>query len=474
MTQRATSDPRPFLLALAGWFASVAAQTQSPVEITDILAAPVGVTLTWTSAGAAQAYTVQARESLTDGLWLTLSDPRPWPTSRTRWEDARAERGAAGFYRVIAVPAAERGKVLSVAPIQSLTTSEISFLFSFAGSTNLQPQFGVDVFKILYETLDPLGGRTQASGVLVLPQNPGKALPLASYQHGTLVLDGEVPSALLTLERLVGIAFATTGYAAVIADYLGLGDSPGLHPYHHARSEATACVDLLRAARTWCATNGVALTDQLFLCGYSEGGHVTMALHRELETYHTNEFTVTASAPMAGAYDLSRTTLEDALSGRPMPNPYYFALLLAAYQDVYHFTGSLAGLLVPPYDTTLPPLLTGTSSSSQINAAMPGVVTNLLKPEVVAALQHDPDYPLRLALRENDLYHWTPRAPLRLYHCGGDQDVVFGNSQVACDSFRSRGATQVELIEPLATGDHGDCALPSLEGAKAWFDGLKE
>jgi len=52
--------------------------------------------------------------------------------------------------------------------------------------------------------------------------------------------------------------------------------------------------------------------------------------------------------------------------------------------------------------------------------------------------------------------------------------VVFGNSQVACDSFRSRGATQVELIEPLATGDHGDCALPSLEGAKAWFDGLKE
>jgi len=79
--------------------------------------------------------------------------------------------------------------------------------------------------------------------------------------------------------------FATTGYAAVVPDYLGLGDSPGLQLYHHARSEATACVDLLRAARTWCASNNVELNDQLFLAGYSHGGHVTMALHRELEPF---------------------------------------------------------------------------------------------------------------------------------------------------------------------------------------------
>ena len=46
----------------------------------------------------------------------------------------------------------------------------------------------------------------------------------------------------------------------------------------------------------------VALNGQLFLMGYSHGGHVTMALHRELEQYHANEITITASAPMAGAY----------------------------------------------------------------------------------------------------------------------------------------------------------------------------
>src|SRR5262249_23460589 len=159
------------------------------------------------------------------------------------------------------------------------------------------------------------------------------------------------------------------------------GASPGLHPYHHARSEATACVDMLRAARTICATNGVPLTNQLFLCGYSQGGHATMALLRELETYHTNEITVTACAPMAGAYDLSGVTTANFLSGKSQPNPYYFIYLLAAYQEVYHLVPDLADLLAPPYNTTLPPLLNGASDGSDINLAMPTDPAQILKPE---------------------------------------------------------------------------------------------
>ena len=63
-----------------------------------------------------------------------------------------------------------------------------------------------------------------------------------------------------------------------------MGVSPGLHPYHHAISEATACVDLLRAVRAFCATNGFPLNDRLFLCGYSQGGHATLSLLRDLES----------------------------------------------------------------------------------------------------------------------------------------------------------------------------------------------
>jgi len=274
-------------------------------------------------------------------------------------------------------------------------------------------------------------------------------------------------------EFAVALAFATTGYAAVEPDYLGLGVSPGLHPYHHARSEATACVDMLRAAKTICATNGFPLTNQLFLCGYSQGGHATMALLRELETYHTNEFTVSACAPMAGAYDLSGVTTTNFLSGKSQPNPYYFLYLLAAYQEVYHLVPNLADVLSAPYDTTLLPLLHGNADGSPINAAMPEDPVLILKPEYLAAFENDPRHPLRLALQDNDVYRWKPRSPMRLYHCAADQDVIIANSEVALASFQALGATQVQLIDPVPTADHGGCSLPSLALAKAWFDSLR-
>ncbi|HOB99791.1 MAG TPA: lipase family protein, partial [Verrucomicrobiota bacterium] len=305
-------------------------------------------------------------------------------------------------------------------------------------------------------------------------QNPGQALPLCSYQHGTIAKRSEAPSAANSNEQLLGVVMAASGYATALPDYLGLGDSLLTHPYHHAASEATASVDMLRAARAFCSSRGVALSGRLFLIGYSHGGHATMALHRELEEYHADEFSITASAPMAGAYDLSGVTTDDVLAGRPMPNPYYFAMLLSSYQAVYRLADSLADLLAPPYDATLPPLLDGEHSGGEINAAMPDDVTKALKPEYVAALRSQPGHPLRLALRENDLYRWTPRSPMRMYHCRGDGDVLHANSQVAYDSFQARGATQVQLVDPDPSAGHGDCSIPSLILAKEWFDTLRQ
>ena len=43
--------------------------------------------------------------------------------------------------------------------------------------------------------------------------------------------------------------FAAFGYVVCAPDFVGLGDSPGVHPYVHAKTEASAAIDMLRAAR---------------------------------------------------------------------------------------------------------------------------------------------------------------------------------------------------------------------------------
>jgi len=121
----------------------------------------------------------------------------------------------------------------------------------------------------------------------------------------------------------------------------------------------------------------------------------------------------------------------------------------------------------------LPPLLAGNSTGDQLNLALPPDPIVILKPQYLADFRANPRHPLRLALADNDLYRWRPRAPLRLYHCAADQDVIFANSKVALASFQSRGATQVVLIDPLPTADHAGCSEPSLSLAKTWFDSLR-
>lgn len=81
---------------------------------------------------------------------------------------------------------------------------------------------------------------------------------------------------------------------------MGLGYGPGLYPDVHAASEATATIDMLRATRNYCQQNAIGLNGQVFLFGYSQGGHATAAAQKMIEEKYPHEFTITASAPMAG------------------------------------------------------------------------------------------------------------------------------------------------------------------------------
>jgi hypothetical protein len=387
--------------------------------------------------------------------------------------DAQASGAASRFYR-LAWPS-DRGTVETLARIRDFTREDIEALLAEYGVPGVAPA-PVTAWKIVYRTVDARGAPTIASALLVAPTGPefDRPLPLASYQHGTVTRREDVPSRLNT-EGDIGLMLGASGYITILPDYIGLGDSPGFHPYHHAKSQATAVVDALRAARDALPSLESEWNGQLFLLGYSQGGHATLAAQRELETLHVDEFPLTASAPAAGAYDLSGVTATDLLSGREPPNPYQTAYLLRAYTELYNLAPSFADILREPYSTTLPPLFDGTHGSGEINAVLPARPVEILKPEVLQAFTEDPDHPLWAALRENDLHRgWVPETPTRFYHCKGDRDVIIANSEVAVAAFQAAGATNVELLDPfpLPILDHTTCAPFALLSAKDWFDSL--
>jgi hypothetical protein len=337
-------------------------------------------------------------------------------------------------------------------------------------------RYDVRPYAVRYRTPGVDGALTTASGAVYLPVGAPGAVPVLAYQHGTVTARASVPSSLAQDEgRLYGAAYGSDGFAVVLPDYLGLGTSDApFHPYLHVATQASAAVDLLRAARALAAREGAALDPgSLYLTGYSQGGAAAQGLHRALERDHAAEFPVRASAPMSGPYDLSGTA-RGLLAADPayLSSVLYTAYLAASMTRTYQLTPRLAEVLVPPVAAAADALLAGTVRLGQL-AALPGRPRAALQPALLAALAADAAHPFWRALGDNDVLDWAPRAPVRLYFGGADRDVPPANAATAESRMRAAGAANVAAVSVGAALDHGGAVLPATLAGKRFIDSVR-
>jgi len=339
-------------------------------------------------------------------------------------------------------------------------------------------RYDAQPYSVTYQTVGVDGRLVTATGAVYFPVGvaAGTALPVVVYQHGTVTDRNAVPSVLTSQEgELFGAAYAADGFAVVLPDYLGYGGgSAPYHPYVHAATEASAAADLLRAAFTLAGQQGVTLDrTQLFVTGYSEGGHAAAALQRALERDYAAEFPVRASAPMSGPYDLSGTASR-LLTNNPSysPSVVYGALLGTAVTRTYGLTAKLSDVLVPPADAAGAALVAGTVSSAQLSA-LPAQVRAEFQPALLTALAADANHPFWQALRDNDLLDWAPRAPTRLYFGGADRDVDPSNAPTAAAHMQAAGAHNVAAVNVGATLDHGGAVVPAAVAGRLFFDSVR-
>jgi alpha-beta hydrolase superfamily lysophospholipase len=208
----------------------------------------------------------------------------------------------------------------------------------------VDPECGVDVHQIHYNTLDPANQPTTASGALMIPTGTNAACqgarPIIVYAHGTAAEKNCNIADLSNTDNaeglLIAAAFAAQGYIVVAPNYAGYDTSTlGYHPYLHADQQAKDTYDALTAARSALPISTTpTITDdgRLFITGYSEGGYVAMATHRLMQT---NGATVTASAPMSGPYALA--AFGDAVfQGQVIDSaPLLVSWLMTSYQRIY-------------------------------------------------------------------------------------------------------------------------------------------
>jgi len=366
------------------------------------------------------------------------------------------------LFLLVSTSQAQNDHLISYQFLQHYTTADVETILASFGIPQgaLEVEYELDYYKVTYVTDNALGNDTTiATGAIVVPTGMTCPVPIISYQHGTTSERYEVPSYQDGGEYQVGIiAAALSGSVVTMPDYIGLGDSPGFHPYINARTEASATIDLLRTCRELKDSLPYELNDQLLLFGYSQGGHSTMATFKEIETNLQNEFTVTACAPMSGPYNVSGVQANTIIADTPYATPGYLPYVVMGQQEAYgNVYNSLSEIFKPPYDSLLPIYFDGTHGMGWINDRLPDTPNVMLDSAYFNNFKNDPNHFAWGLLRDNDLHNWSPTAPLVMYYCTGDEQVFYQNSIVAEDTMLALGASNAYAVG-YGNLSHADCA----------------
>jgi dipeptidyl aminopeptidase/acylaminoacyl peptidase len=332
---------------------------------------------------------------------------------------------------------------------------------------------GARLIRVVYKTQNTDNRIIDVSGILVLPvKTLAGPSPLLVYHHGTIFHNDHAPSNSL-LMQLFAALLGSQDYIVLMPDYIGYGESAALlHPYDHASSLAVTSVDMLRAARTFLQQQAIPSQDKLFLTGYSEGGYAALATHKLIEEDYASEFTVTASVPGAGSYDMT-TTLGYYLGMDPLLNEAALVYAFKAYDHIYHLN-RLSEFFNPAVVPVANDWFYGDKYEPEIQTALPDTIGEIFTDSFLTNYaMDDGEAELKARLTENNIYDWKPRAPIRFYHGTDDHIVPLQNSIAARDAMLARAAADdvdVTLVEcDLASDASSDAHLKCIPAFNAYM-----
>jgi hypothetical protein len=282
-----------------------------------------------------------------------------------------------------------------------------------------------------------------------------------SFQHGTSTTRTAGPSKPDGTGIATAIVFAGNGYALVVPDYPGLGDSAGRHPYYVADAIGPAVVAMLEAAQRL----KMVPKAPVFLSGFSEGAWASLAALRILQS---QDAPVLGSALVAGAYDLRRVSLPASMKARSSAHSLYLAY--AAWGQSEYYGHPLDTVLTPAYAKLVEHLFAG-ATPQEILSALPADPRQLFGRPFLDAYDRDGSHWFLETLAANSVVDLRPRSPLRFYYGSADSEVSPEESLNAA-RMMAQGGTDVSAGNVGAVG-HDASMLEAAPLILAWLGELE-
>lgn len=330
----------------------------------------------------------------------------------------------------------------------------------------------VKLYRVTYSSVVPERANMPivATGLVAVPDIPGRSFPMVSYQHGTVYEKTQVPSfpdqspeTQLTLAQ-----FAGQGYIVIGADYFGMGSSKEPEGYMVKASHQQASYDMLLASRAVLADLGLS-SSKLFISGWSQGGFVAMAFLEKLESAGEKvDGAATASAPVDVSVALNGFLSFPRKIDADWVNSL-FILSSFSFENYYGVPGLARSLIADAYyDVARKAYLREPFNVGDV----PTDLHKLIKPDYFNA-QFFAASAYGKLVAQATAYRWIIKSPVRNYYGEADEAITVGLGQLAMTYQRAigNGNPQVEAISTGQTSHRGTYAT-AVPQWKAWFDGL--
>ncbi len=288
-------------------------------------------------------------------------------------------------------PQPKFGKVLSTEPATSYDVAATKALILQTNKTySLPVTTGITKQVIRYSSSDEEGREV---GVYARVYRPSTAtasanLPVFAFAPGTTGIDDRCAASLekpavanwANYDSLLA-AYAAQGYVVVTTDYEGMRDASRMHHYMIGAQEGRAVLDSIRLLNNLPNTKTMIDSDNIFMSGYSQGGHAALWADTIAPDY-APELKIKGLVGFGPVSDV-QTTLSDITKGANIN--WFGPFVLAAYQDYYRKSYDLNSYLLPKWQQSL----TSDIATQCINTVIPHwgkVSAAIYQPPFLAAL----------------------------------------------------------------------------------------
>jgi acetyl esterase/lipase len=370
----------------------------------------------------------------------------------------------------------EPGDVLQEVSVQYFTPAQTEALAKENyGAVTPAITTGVTKITFRYRSELPDGTFVPVYARAYLPDDPKKNLPIFAFAPGTTGIGDECAASLEDVAKANWgnydshmALYASQGYAAVTTDYEGMRDPTRIHHYMVGELEGRAVLDSIRGLEQLSETQGRLNPKDVFLAGYSQGGHAAFWADKIAASYspEIKPLGVVGFGPVMSVTQ----TLTDVVHGANID--WFGPYVLFSYNSYYgHDYGDV---LLPHWQATLSQDVQSHCINTDIQF-WGNKPENVYTPGFIQAAQTgtlSTAFPTLYQDMEANAVGADSTSTAKLINSGQEDNVVLPTQQIAEANVLCQSSTGPVYLHIYPKTTHYNTMVNSLDDTLAWMRSL--